>query len=132
MSRIHQILRSSCAKLQSQEPVEIDDPQDHAAEREAQGVIPLKRDQLRQDAEPGTLQRPLDTGEAFRNTIPLLPQCVDPTGAQEPPDPLEVEAGQQFDVVGCVRIAMDSYRESPDNQAARRPEDFGQSSGDAP
>jgi hypothetical protein len=53
-------------------------------------------------------------------------------GAQELPDPLKVEAGQQFDVVGCVRVAMDSYRESPDEQAARRAEDFGQSSGDAP
>jgi hypothetical protein len=52
--------------------------------------------------------------------------------AQELPDPLEVEAGQQFDVVGCVRIAMDSYRESPDEQAALWAEEFGQSSGDAP
>jgi hypothetical protein len=73
----------------------------------------------------------LDTGEALRNSIPSLPPCVDPLGAQELPDPLEVEAGQQFDVVGCVRVAMDSYRESPDEEAARRAQDFGQSSGDA-
>jgi hypothetical protein len=47
MSRVHQILRPTGAELQAQERVEIDDPQDHAAEREAQGVIPLKGDQLR-------------------------------------------------------------------------------------
>jgi len=117
--------------LQSQESVEIDDPQDRAAHREAHGVIPLKGNQLRKDLEARTRQRSVDTGPAFRETIASLRQCVDPIGAQQLPDLLEVEARQQLDVVSRVRIAMDSDRESPDHQAAIRTENLGQSGGDA-
>src|SRR5713226_5949843 len=131
MSRIHQILRSPRAELQSQEPVEIDDSQDRTPEREAQRVIPLKGHDLRQDIEPYTFQRPLQTGEISLEEITSLHHSLDSARNQELLSLSQVKPGEEIDVVGRPRVTVNGNGQSPDEHAAIRAEDLRQASGDA-